>query len=179
MPDPLISTKLHIPSVRKDLVIRPRLVKQLDAALERRLTILSAPAGFGKTTLLTGFVTRRWGEARVIQASLVCAAAGFVLLLLANTFPAVLATTGLYISSTTFLRPSIHALTSKRASLGQGAAMGLSNSFVSLGRVVGPIYAGVIFDVNPSLPYISGAVILLVCFAISLVWLGRDIPQPG
>ncbi|MBN2548676.1 MAG: MFS transporter [Anaerolineales bacterium] len=157
------------------------MLKKLDYGPEQVgaiLTVMGVIALLGRG-LLTGFVTCRWGEARVIQASLVCAALGFVLLLLANSFPAVLATTGLYISSTTFLRPSIHALTSKRATLGQGAAMGLSNSFVSLGRVVGPIYAGVIFDINPSYPYISGAVILLVCFVISLVWLRGKIPDPG
>ena len=95
---------------------------------------------------------------------------GFILLLLANTYPTVLLTTGIFTVSITFLRPSIHSLTSKRTSIGQGASMGLSNSFVSLGRVAGPIFAGLIFDINPNFPYLAGALILCGVFLMSLVW---------
>jgi DHA1 family multidrug resistance protein-like MFS transporter len=49
--------------------------------------------------------------------------------------------------------------------------MGLSNSFVSLGRVVGPITAGIIFDINPNFPYLSGALILCTVFIMSLIWM--------
>ena len=65
------------------------------------------------------------------------------------------------------------SLTSKRATVGQGAAMGLSNSFMSLGRIVGPIWAGFIFDANVNAPYLSGAAILFVGFLISLVWVSQ------
>ena len=50
---PLLLTKLHIPPVRRELVSRPRLLEKLDAGLDRSLTLVSAPAGFGKTTLLS------------------------------------------------------------------------------------------------------------------------------
>ena len=59
----------------------------------------------------------------------------------------------------------------KRADTEQGVAMGLNNSFNSLGRIVGPIWAGFAFDVNYSLPYLSGAAILVTGFVISLMWL--------
>jgi len=55
-PEPLIKTKLFIPSVRADRVARPRLLALLDAGAQRALTLISAPAGFGKTTLLAGWV---------------------------------------------------------------------------------------------------------------------------
>jgi LuxR family maltose regulon positive regulatory protein len=48
----LLTTKLYIPSVHADLVLRPRLTSQLNDGLNRKLTLISAPAGFGKTTLL-------------------------------------------------------------------------------------------------------------------------------
>jgi len=133
------------------------------------LTLVGAIALIGRG-LLTGFVTGRWGEPTVIKASLIVGAAGFILLLLANTYATVLLTTGIFTCSITFLRPSIHSLTSKRTTAGQGASMGLSNSFVSLGRVVGPLYAGIIFDINPNYPYLSGALILCVVFVMSLIW---------
>jgi len=133
------------------------------------LTLVGAIALVGRG-LLTGVVTGRWGEPTVIKASLLVGSVGFILLLLANTYATVLITTGIYTCSITFLRPSIHSLTSKRTTVGQGASMGLSNSFVSLGRVLGPLYAGIVFDINPNYPYISGALILFAVFIMSLIW---------
>jgi MFS family permease len=46
------------------------------------------------------------------------------------------------------LTPAVMSLTSKKAPLEQGITMGLSNSFVSLGRIAGPSLAGFLFDVN-------------------------------
>jgi LuxR family transcriptional regulator, maltose regulon positive regulatory protein len=48
----LLTTKLNIPSVRGKLVARPRLTERLNRALNSKLTLVSAPAGFGKTTIL-------------------------------------------------------------------------------------------------------------------------------
>jgi len=48
----LLTTKLYIPPPRPDIVSRPRLINQLNAGLNSKLTLLSAPAGFGKTTLV-------------------------------------------------------------------------------------------------------------------------------
>jgi LuxR family maltose regulon positive regulatory protein len=53
----LLQTKLKIPPVRPDLVPRPRLIEYLKAGLHCKLTLVSAPAGFGKTTLLSEWAT--------------------------------------------------------------------------------------------------------------------------
>jgi DHA1 family multidrug resistance protein-like MFS transporter len=58
-------------------------------------------------------------------------------------------------------------------SVGQGVVMGLGNSFINLGRIVGPIWAGFIFDVNWSYPYLSGAAIMFVGFLIGLRWVSQ------
>ena len=50
---PLLLTKLSVPSVRASLVPRPRLGERIEEGTERKLTLVSAPAGFGKTTLLS------------------------------------------------------------------------------------------------------------------------------
>ena len=54
----LLTTKLYIPPVRPELVPRPRLVERLNQGLNRKLTLVSAPAGFGKTTLVTEWLQR-------------------------------------------------------------------------------------------------------------------------
>ncbi len=53
---PLLTTKLYIPRARPSLVSRPRLTAQLAEGLTRPLTLISAPAGFGKTTLLAEWI---------------------------------------------------------------------------------------------------------------------------
>jgi len=53
---PFLTTKLYIPKIRPDLVSRHRLVERLNQGVNRKLTLISAPAGFGKTTLLSDWV---------------------------------------------------------------------------------------------------------------------------
>jgi LuxR family maltose regulon positive regulatory protein len=63
MPPPLLQTKLYIPPLRPESVSRPRLIERLSAGLPRRdcgfarkLTLVCAPAGYGKTTLVNAWV---------------------------------------------------------------------------------------------------------------------------
>lgn len=58
----LLQTKFHVPTAHSSLVWRNRLLERLDGAKTSRLTLLSAPAGFGKTTLLAQWVEAHPGE---------------------------------------------------------------------------------------------------------------------
>ena len=136
------------------------------------LVVVGVVSTLGKATLI-GPLTRRWGEAVIIKSSMLASSVGFVVLLLANSYLAVLLATGLFILSKTLLRTALLSLASRRAIVGQGAVMGLGNSFINLGRIAGPIWAGFIFDVNTSYPYLSGAVIMLIGFLVSLVWVSQ------
>ena len=49
---PLLETKLYVPRLRRGLVARPRLIERMNRGAGAKLTLISAPAGFGKTTLL-------------------------------------------------------------------------------------------------------------------------------
>jgi len=49
--EPILATKLSIPPARPDSVPRTHLIDRLNGMMQRKLTLLSAPAGFGKTTL--------------------------------------------------------------------------------------------------------------------------------
>jgi len=53
MPTPILATKLYIPRLRPNVVSRPRLIERLNEGLHRKLTLIAAPAGFGKTTLVS------------------------------------------------------------------------------------------------------------------------------
>jgi len=52
MSTPILDTKLHLPPPRPHAVLRPRLIERLDEGLQSRLILVSAPAGFGKTTVV-------------------------------------------------------------------------------------------------------------------------------
>ena len=55
----LLATKLYVPPLRRNFVPRPRLLERLSEGLHRRLVLISAPAGFGKTTLLSEWLMAR------------------------------------------------------------------------------------------------------------------------
>jgi LuxR family maltose regulon positive regulatory protein len=56
MPTPILATKLYIPPPRPSVVLRLRLVERLNEGLQRKLILISAPAGFGKTTLVSSWI---------------------------------------------------------------------------------------------------------------------------
>ena len=62
---PVLTTKLSIPPHRLDVIARPRLTERLDTALSGKLTLVSAPPGSGKTTLVTEWL-QATGETRSI-----------------------------------------------------------------------------------------------------------------
>jgi LuxR family maltose regulon positive regulatory protein len=50
---PILATKLFMPPPRPKVVLRPNLIERLNEGLHRKLTLISAPAGFGKTSLVS------------------------------------------------------------------------------------------------------------------------------
>lgn len=121
----------------------------------------------------TGPLTRRFGDINIIRGALFFSAVGFFLMTYAATDLGVYLTTSFFILSNAMLNPTVASLISKRTASGQGITMGVNNSFLSLGRIAGPLWAGSMFDISINLPYFSGAVIMLLGFVISLIWLAR------
>jgi len=121
--------------------------------------------------LLAGPATKKWGDESIIKAGLLVTAVSFGLMLLANSFLTVILTTAFFALTVAMQSPALLSLTSRRATVPQGIAMGLSNSFVSLGRIVGPILGGIVLDANLNLPYLSGAGFMLLGFLVSLLWI--------
>src|SRR5215217_896802 len=56
--DALLATKLHVPRPRPEFLARPRLLERLTEGTARELTLVCAPAGFGKTSLLADWARR-------------------------------------------------------------------------------------------------------------------------
>lgn len=128
---------------------------------------------------LIGPLIKKLGESRVIQMALLISGVGFFLLLTAGNFGQVLVTTSVFSLGNAFLSPSVAALISRRGGgAEQGMSLGLHNSFLSLGRVAGPIFAGFLFDINLALPYISGGIVMLLGLLSALIWLANDPPAP-
>ncbi|RJP49612.1 MAG: MFS transporter [Anaerolineaceae bacterium] len=121
--------------------------------------------------ILTGPATRRFGDENVIKASLFASVLGFLAMLAAPDLGWVLVTCGFFVLSNSMLRPGVASLTSKRADIPQGAAMGLSNAFMSLGRIVGPLWAGYVLDLDLHFPFLTGAIIMLIAGLASLHYL--------
>jgi DHA1 family multidrug resistance protein-like MFS transporter len=118
--------------------------------------------------LLTGPLTERWGEAALIKAALLASALAFAGMAFVQSSAAVLAATGFFSLAIALLTPAVTSLTSKHTTLLQGITMGLSNSFGSLGRIFGPLIAGLLLDIDVNAPYLFGAAVLLAGFGYSL-----------
>ena len=138
------------------------------------LGLVSAVAQGG----LAGPVTKKWGDHAVITSSLLATTLGFLLMTVANTYITILITTAFFGLTVALQVPALTSLTSRRATLPQGIAMGLSNSFVSLGRIVGPILGGLALDIDLQLPYLGGCGFMLLGFLFSLLWLKPRKPEP-
>ena len=69
MPVPLLGTKLYLPRPRPGLVPRPRVSERLDRGATSKLVLISAPAGFGKTTLLAGWSAKGSADGSVAWLS--------------------------------------------------------------------------------------------------------------
>ena len=118
----------------------------------------------GVQIVLTGPATKRFGERTVIKASLLGLTVTFLLILTAYDFTTLLLTIGLFAFTNAMLRPSISSLVSKETEVDQGLALGLNSSFMSLGRFIGPLLAGFLFDIRITLPYLVGSLIMFLGF---------------
>ena len=125
-----------------------------------------------------GPLTRKVGEARVVEGGLAIGIVGFAGLALAPTLWLYAAAALLFTSGNVLLQPSVTALISRRALEGQGAAMGLNNSFQALGRATGPLWAGFAFDLTATLSFWTGALVQAIALYFAMQRLPALAPVP-
>ncbi|MBE1553624.1 MFS transporter [Sporosarcina limicola] len=138
-----------------------------------QIAILITVGGFVGVIVQTFVINplfRRYGEMRVILINLVISAFSMVGILFVDMFWSILMVATIFSTATSLLRPAVNTLVSKLAGKEQGYAAGMMNAYMSLGNMVGPALAGIVFDINVGYPYILGMVILLICFAIAATW---------
>ncbi|GAB4506084.1 MAG: tetracycline resistance MFS efflux pump [Anaerolineales bacterium] len=129
--------------------------------------------------VVVGKAINRWGEIWVSRAALLMTAVGYLLVTRATNLATLILFVAVQNLGSAFLNPSLSSYVSKRADAGQGTAMGLQQSFMSLGRVAGPLWGGAVFSISYHMPYYTGAVIMLLGFLGSLVFLnGARVPAP-
>ncbi|HZG70159.1 MAG TPA: MFS transporter [Chondromyces sp.] len=116
------------------------------------------------------WMLRKYGEIRVMNATLFISAAAMFTILFTIGFWSIMAVSAIFFISTSLLRPSINTMVSKMAGDEQGFAAGMINAYMSIGNMIGPAIAGALFDINMGFPYIFGSFIILVCLFISIWW---------
>jgi MFS transporter, DHA1 family, tetracycline resistance protein len=112
---------------------------------------------------LVGWLVKKFGEPKLIFSSLIIFAVGLAALPFAKTLPEILIVLALLAIGSGLNRPPVFGMISLSSSPHeQGANLGVAQSFGSLARILGPIFASTLFFVKPSLPYvICGGIALL------------------
>lgn len=120
-------------------------------------------------------IVRTFGEVAVLNIFIGVAALGFLLSLFTRSYSLFFVISLIIFLATSILRPVLNTLISKIAGNEQGFAMGMNNAYMSIGNVLGPTLAGVLFDVQIMYPFVLGFVLLLVTLGITIVWQKRTL----
>lgn len=115
-------------------------------------------------------LVRRFGEVRTMIGFLGLATAGFLLSLTAGSYGAFFGVSLVIFLAMAILRPVLNILVSKMAAGEIGFAMGMATAYMSLGNVLGPISAGMLYDVNINYPFILGLGLLVLTLSIAMAW---------
>ncbi|CAM3693833.1 tetracycline resistance MFS efflux pump [Aeromicrobium ponti] len=122
-------------------------------------------------------VVSKFGEGMVLNIFLAVAALGFLVSLFAGSYALFFVISLIIFLATSILRPVLTTLISKMAGNEQGFAMGMNNAYMSIGNVLGPTIAGVLYDVRITYPFVLGLALLLVTLFITVAWQKRS-PKP-
>jgi MFS transporter, DHA1 family, multidrug resistance protein len=120
-------------------------------------------------------IVNRYGERSVLNVFIAVAAAGFLFSLYASSYSLFFIISLFIFLSTSILRPVLNTLISKLAGNEQGFAMGMNNAYMSIGNVLGPTLAGLLYDVKITYPFILGFVLLVITLFITFTWQKRSL----
>jgi len=113
---------------------------------------------------------RIFGEKKILLTMFGLSAISMILLLFVSNYFLIFFVTMLFFVATSIVRPAINTLLSKMAGNEQGFVAGMNNAYMSLGNIVGPAIAGILFDVHVQIPYAFGAIVLLASAGMLVGW---------
>ncbi|MCK1993619.1 MFS transporter [Peribacillus muralis] len=120
-------------------------------------------------------IVRRFGEVNVLNIFISVAAVGFLLSLFASSYLIFFLISLIIFLSTSILRPVLNTLISKMAGNEQGFAMGMNNAYMSIGNVLGPTLAGLMYDIHITYPFMLGLFLLIITLMITMAWQKRSL----
>ncbi|MFO8059646.1 MAG: MFS transporter [Bacillota bacterium] len=114
--------------------------------------------------ILIGVAIRTFGEIRLLRGGMLLSALGFIVFTLAPSFPLILVSVAFIATGMGLARPVVTSLLCNVTDMGQGITMGLQTSYDSLGRMLGPLWAGLLYMITIEAPYISSAMVFALAF---------------
>jgi len=127
--------------------------------------------------VLVGPLIKRLGELRLIRVGLAIGGLGFLGVALATDDLGVWSALTIFILALSLIGPPLNSFISGFAGEHQGAVMGMNGAFTSLGKALGPLWGGYIYDVRMEYPFFSGAATLALGLLVSLFALRNRVPQ--
>lgn len=118
-------------------------------------------------------IVEKIGEIRLIQICMGVSAIFIFAMIKVTAYWSILIVTFVIFLMFDLIRPALTTYLSKMAGNEQGFVGGLNSTFTSIGNIIGPGMAGILFDVNIDYPYVLSMFVLILSFVISLFWKER------
>ena len=124
--------------------------------------------------LLVGPLTKKFKEITLIRGVFAGISLAYLSVTFAGNGAQLVITMGLLMLMLALLKPVALTYIANRTDENQGAAMGIAESFMSMGRIAGPLWAGFIFDYQIHLPYLTGSLFFLLLLMGSILKKKRE-----
>ncbi|WP_268624833.1 MFS transporter [Paenibacillus alvei] len=131
---------------------------------------LGAIIGVICQAILIERLLRTFGEKKILLTMFGLSAISMILLLFVSNYFLIFFVTMLFFVATSIVRPAINTLLSKMAGNEQGFVAGMNNAYMSLGNIIGPAVAGILFDIHVQIPYAFGAIVLFASAGMLIGW---------
>lgn len=124
--------------------------------------------------LIIPMTVRRFGEKPMLRNALLVSAITFTAFYFTRSLWVLLAVSTIHALANGFVNPLVQTLLSKEVDVhSQGSIQGLNASYMSIGMILGPIVGGLLATIYIPLPFLLGAVMVALCFFLSLQILRR------
>jgi MFS family permease len=150
-------------------------VIKISAAQNAQLFTLFGIMGLVAQNVVVGPVTKMLGMKKAFSGSILLVSVSFVLMYLANALPLFIIAMMILALSNSIAQTLIPTILSQEADAkSQGTIMGLNGSYQSIGMIVGPLLGGAVATISIPATFLTGAILVLVCYFLSF-----NVLKPG